>query len=131
MYHFSVTVHGDFDAVVARAKAALADHGFGVLSEIDVASTLKEKLGAEMSPYLILGACNPPLAHQAITADPSIGVLLPCNVVVRQMEGDGVMVDFMDPEAVLDLVRRPDIERVAGEVRTRLEMVRDAIATGH
>lgn len=131
MYHFSVTVHDDFDAVVARAKAALADHGFGVLSEIDVASTLKAKLGAEMSPYLILGACNPPLAHQAITADPSIGVLLPCNVVVRQMEGDGVMVDFMDPEAVLDLVRRPDVERVAGEVRTRLEMVRDAIATGH
>jgi uncharacterized protein (DUF302 family) len=131
MYHFSVTVHDEFDAVVARAKAALADHGFGVLSEIDVASTLKAKIGAEMDPYLILGACNPPLAHQAITADPSIGVLLPCNVVVRQMEGDGVMVDFMDPEAVLDLVRRPDVERVAGEVRTRLEMVRDAIATGH
>lgn len=130
MYHFSVTVHDDFAVVVDRAKAALADHGFGVLTEIDVSATLKEKLGVEKEPYLILGACNPPLAHQAISTDPAIGVLLPCNVVVRQLEGDGVMVDFMDPEAVLDLVKRPDIERVAGEVRTKLEMVRDAIATG-
>lgn len=130
MYHFSVTVHDDFAVVVDRAKAALADHGFGVLTEIDVSATLKEKIGVDQEPYLILGACNPPLAHQAISTDPAIGVLLPCNVVVRQLEGDGVMVDFMDPEAVLDLVKRPDIERVAGEVRTRLEMVRDAIATG-
>lgn len=131
MYHFSVTVHGDFHEVVDRAKTALADHGFGVLTEIDVAATLKAKLDVDREPYLILGACNPPFAHQALEADPAIGVLLPCNVVVRQLEGDGVMVDFMDPEAVLDLVKKPGIDRVAGEVRTRLEMVRDAIATGH
>jgi uncharacterized protein (DUF302 family) len=131
MYHFSVTVHGDFQEVVERAKSALADHGFGVLTEIDVAATLKAKLDVDRAPYLILGACNPPYAHQALEADPAIGVLLPCNVVVRQLEGDGVMVDFMDPEAVLDLVKQPSIDRVAGEVRTRLEMVRDAIATAH
>ncbi|MFO7548659.1 MAG: DUF302 domain-containing protein [Acidimicrobiia bacterium] len=131
MYHFSVTIHGDFDEVVALARTALADHGFGVLTEIDVAATLKAKLDVDRDRYLILGACNPPYAHQALEADPAIGVLLPCNVVVRQLEGDGVMVDFMNPEAVLHLVGKPGIDRVAGEVRTRLEMVRDAIATAH
>ncbi len=127
-YHFSVTVSGEFDEVVDRTKKALAAEGFGVLTEIDVAATMKDKLGVDREPYRILGACNPPMAHQAIEADPAIGVLLPCNVVVRK-EGDGrVLVDFMDPEAVLELVGKPGIDKVAGEVRTRLEMARDTLA---
>lgn len=127
-YHFSVTVSGEFDEVVDRTKKALAAEGFGVLTEIDVAATMKEKLGVDREPYRILGACNPPMAHQAIEADPAIGVLLPCNVVVRT-EGEGrVLVDFMDPEAVLELVGKPGIDKVAGEVRTRLEMARDTLA---
>lgn len=127
-YHFSVTVSGEFDEVVDRTKKALAAEGFGVLTEIDVAATMKDKLGVDREPYRILGACNPPMAHQAIEADPAIGVLLPCNVVVRT-EGEGrVLVDFMDPEAVLELVGKPGIDKVAGEVRTRLEMARDTLA---
>jgi uncharacterized protein (DUF302 family) len=129
-YHFSVTVSGEFDDVVERTRKALADEGFGVLTEIDVAATMKARLGVEREPYKILGACNPPMAHQAIEADPAIGVLLPCNVVVRQDGGGRVLVDFMDPEAVLDLVDKPGISKVAGEVRTRLEMVRDTLAMG-
>lgn len=127
-YHFSVTVSGDFDQVVERTRAALADEGFGVLTEIDVAATMKAKLDIDRAPYMILGACNPPMAHQAIEVDPAIGVLLPCNVVVRQNGEGRVLVDFMDPEAVLALVDMPGIAKVAGEVRTRLEMVRDTLA---
>lgn len=127
-YHFSVNVSGDFEDVVERTKQALSDEGFGVLTEIDVAATLKAKLDVDRPAYRILGACNAPMAHQALEADPAIGVLLPCNVVVRS-NGDGrVLVDFMDPEAVLDLVGKPAIEKVAGEVRSRLEMVRDTLA---
>ncbi len=127
-YHFSVTVNGEFNSVVDLTKAELAKEGFGVLSEIDVAATMKESLNQDMKPYVILGACNPPFAHRAIDADPAIGVLLPCNVVVRA-DGDGrVMVDFMDPEAVLDLVNKPGIRMVADEVRAKLEMVRDSLA---
>jgi uncharacterized protein (DUF302 family) len=127
-YHFSVSVRGGFDDVVEKTRAALADEGFGVLTEIDVAATLRAKLGVEREPYLILGACNPPMAHQALEADPAIGVLLPCNVVVRAKGEGSVLVDFMDPEAVLELVDRPGIAKVAEEVRARLEMVRDTLA---
>jgi uncharacterized protein (DUF302 family) len=128
-YHFSVTVHDTFENVVQRTRDALAEEGFGVLTEIDVAATLKAKLDKDMLPYLILGACNPPFAHRALEADPAIGTLLPCNVVVRATDGDGVLVDFMDPEAVLDLVKAPGVRSVADDVRTRLEMVRDSLAT--
>ncbi len=130
-YHFSVTVNGDFDGVIELTRAELAKEGFGVLSEIDVAATMKAKLDVDIPPYKILGACNPPFAHRALTADPAIGVLLPCNVVVRELESNGsrrVVVDFMDPEAVLDLVDKPGIAKVAEEVRTKLEMVRDGLA---
>jgi uncharacterized protein (DUF302 family) len=127
-YHFSVTVSGDFDAVVDLTKAELAKEGFGVLSEIDVAATMKEKLNEDVAPYKILGACNPPFAHRALSADPAIGVLLPCNVVVRENGIGRIMVDFMDPEAVLNLVDKPGIRMVADEVRARLEMVRDSLA---
>ena len=127
-YHFSVTVHGDFEEAVGKTRAALAEHGFGIVSEIDMAATLKEKLGIETEPYLILGACNPGFAHRAVTQEPAIGVLLPCNVVVRSLEGDGVMIDFMDPAVVMDVVGENGIHKIADEVRTRLEMTRDAIA---
>lgn len=128
-YHFSVTVHEDFSSAVARTKQALADQGFGIVSEIDMAAVLLEKLGVERSPYLILGACNPDFARTAVDHEPSVGVLLPCNVVVRATDGDGVMVDFMDPAVLVDLVGESRVHEIAEEVRTRLEMVRDAVAT--
>src|SRR5690606_39791937 len=100
MYYLSKTIEdGDYDATVEEVRGLLAEQGFGVLTEIDVQATLREKLGEEMEPYLILGACNPPFAHRAITAEPQIGVLLPCNVVVRVDAGD-VIVEAMDPSAV-------------------------------
>lgn len=122
-YGFGKEVAGAFDAVVERVTAALKDEGFGVLTDIDVATTLEKKLNAKMPPYRILGACNPPLAHRALSADPSIGLLLPCNVVVRQDDAGKVHVEFMDPEAVLNLVDRPEIAELAGEVKQRLERV--------
>jgi uncharacterized protein (DUF302 family) len=126
-YGFGKEVHGAFDAVVERVTGALKDEGFGVLTEIDVAATLEKKLNVKMPPYRILGACNPPLAHRAIVAEPSIGLLLPCNVVVRQDEADKVHVEFMDPAAVLTLVDRPEIAELAGEVKQRLERVMDKL----
>lgn len=128
-YHFSVTLHEDFSSAVAKTKKALADHGFGIISEIDMAATLQEKLGVERDPYLILGACNPGFAKQAVDHEPAIGVLLPCNVVVRSHDGDGVTVDFMDPSVLLQLVGEEKVHHIAEEVRTRLEMTRDSIAT--
>ncbi|HHC07849.1 MAG TPA: DUF302 domain-containing protein [Actinobacteria bacterium] len=125
-YTFDTTIDDAFDRVVARVREALASEGFGVLTEIDVAATMKEKLDVDLPPYLILGACNPPLAHRAISADPKIGALLPCNVVVRESD-DGVEVLFMDPESVLGLVDVSGIDEVAAEVRERLERVRSRI----
>ncbi|NND13355.1 MAG: DUF302 domain-containing protein [Acidimicrobiia bacterium] len=120
MITFSVSPAGTFDDVVERTRAALADEGFGVLSEIDISETLRVKVGADMRPYVILGACNPPLAKRAIDAEPTIGALLPCNVVVRETV-DGVVVDFMDPGAVLDLIDQEVIHEVGREARQRLQ----------
>lgn len=128
MYGFSVNLKGDFDAVTARATEALKAEGFGVLTEIDVAATLKAKLNVDGRPYKILGACNPKLAHQALEADPDIGLLLPCNVVVRGEEDGSITVAFMDPSAVLSLVKEPGIESLAKQVREKLLRVRDALA---
>ena len=127
MYGFTVTVPGTLQQVEERVRAELQKEGFGVLTEIDVAATLKTKLGVERRPYRILGACNPALANQAIQADPDIGMLLPCNVVVREEEDGSVTVGFMDPAAVLKLVQRVGIDKLAAEVRSRLERVRDAL----
>ena len=127
MYGFNVSVPGTLQQVEERVRAELQKEGFGVLTEIDVAATLKTKLGVERRPYRILGACNPALANQAIQADPDIGMLLPCNVVVREEEDGSVTVGFMDPAAVLKLVQRVGIDKLAAEVRSRLERVRDAL----
>lgn len=128
MYAFSTQLSLPYDDAIDGVKNALKDQGFGILSDIDVQATLKEKLGANLQPYRILGACNPPLAQQAITAEPTIGLLLPCNVVVRALDQGKVSVDFMDPQAVLGLVDNPDIEALADDVRKRLEKVRDTLS---
>jgi len=128
-YHFSVTVHEDFSSAVAKTKQALSDHGFGIVCEVDMAQTFREKLGVERPPHLILGACNPAFAKSAVDVDPAISVLLPCHVVVRSTEGDGVVIDFIDPAVLVELAGEPGIRDIADEVRTRFEMVRDTVAT--
>lgn len=126
-YGFSTTVSGSMQDVEAKVVAALQEEGFGVLTEIDVKAVLKKKLDLEKRPYKILGACNPVLANQALTAEPDIGLLLPCNVVIREEENGDMTVAFMDPQAVLQLVDRPEIAELAGQVLAKLERVRDAI----
>lgn len=126
-YGFGKTVACAFDEAIERVTAALQTEGFGILSDIDVAATMKRKLNADMPSYRILGACNPALAQRAIAAEPSIGLLLPCNVLVRQVADGEVSVEFMDTDAVLQLVGKPDIAALASEVRQRLERVMAAV----
>ncbi|MDH4128420.1 MAG: DUF302 domain-containing protein [Spirochaetota bacterium] len=127
MYGFSVKVNGNFDNVINRVTEELKKEGFGVLTDIDVKATLKAKLDKDMKPYRILGACNPPFAHKAITMEPDIGLLLPCNVVVREDESGNIIVSFMDPKAVLGLVNREEMNSVGMEVRSKLERVSNAL----
>ena len=127
MYGFDISLSGNMDDIKSRVVEELQKVGFGVLTEIDVAATLKKKIDVDRRPYLILGACNPKLANQAINADPDIGLLLPCNVVLREEQDGSVTVAFMDPAAVLGLVDKPGVEQLAGEVRALLESVRDAL----
>jgi uncharacterized protein (DUF302 family) len=120
-YGFGKTVALGFDEAVQKVTAELAKEGFGVLTEIDVKATMKKKIDLDIAPYKILGACNPHFASQAIAAEPSIGALLPCNVVVRVDPAGQTVVEFMDPLSVMKLVGRPEVETLATEVRRRLE----------
>lgn len=127
MYGFSTVFPGSYDQAITRTTEELQKEGFGVLTEIDVKAVMKKKLDIDKRPYKILGACNPVLANRALTAEPDIGLLLPCNVVVREEEDGKVTVAFMDPIAVLKLTNRPEIATLASEVRAKLERVRDAL----
>ena len=122
-YHFSKTVSLPFDATVAAATAALKKHGFGVLTQIDVKDTLNKKIGVDFRPYLILGACNPKLAYEALTLEDKIGTMLPCNVVVQQREGGAVEISAVDPVASMSAIRNEKLGAVAGKVRELLKQV--------
>ena len=130
MYSFATQLTGTLEGIEDKLVNALKDEGFGVLSEIDVQETLKNKLGIQRRPYKILGACNPSLANLAINAAPDIGLLLPCNVVIREEENGAITVAFMDPEAVLSLVNHEEVAELAKEVRSRLLRVRKALGGG-
>ncbi len=119
-YGFGRKLSIPFEEAVGAVKAALKTEGFGVLTEIDVKKTMKEKLGANFRPYVILGACNPPLAHQALSADLEVGLLLPCNVVVYE-EGEGSVVRVMDPEAALSVAGVESLRPVAAQAKSKLE----------
>jgi uncharacterized protein (DUF302 family) len=127
-YGFGVAVDGAFDEVLKRTTAALQDEGFGVLSDIDIQAKLREKLDVKMPRYRILGACNPPLAHKALQVEADIGLLLPCNVVVREDEAGAVQVSFIDPDTMMDMIDKPAVRDVATDARARLERVRDKLA---
>lgn len=126
-YGITISTQLSFHDAVARTRDALAEQGFGVLTEIDVQATLKNKLGHDMEPYLILGACNPQLAHQALDVERDIGLLLPCNVVVRR-EGDHTLVQALDPQVMVSLPDRPELQRVADDAGARLKAALGAVA---
>lgn len=119
----SVHLKADFDTALARVADALKSEGFGVLTEIDVKDTMKKKLDVDFRPYKILGACNPPLAHRALSAVPQIGLLLPCNVTVSQVDNETIEVGIIDPMMMASVLSHPELDAVAAEARQRLERV--------
>jgi uncharacterized protein (DUF302 family) len=126
-YYFSKIVESDFDAAARRAKAALEREGFGILTQIDVKATLKKKLDVDFRPYLILGACNPKLAHQALQHEDKIGTMLPCNVIVQQLDGGRVEIAAVDPVASMQAVGNPQLGEVASKVRQKLKDVVESL----
>jgi uncharacterized protein (DUF302 family) len=128
-FTFGTRLPGTIAGIRPIVEAALKAEGFGILTEIDVQATMKAKLGVDRAPYLILGACNPPLAHRALEADPSVGALLPCNVVLRE-DGGEIVVEAMDPMAALGIVDAPGIRAVAEEAKARLARAIDALEAG-
>jgi uncharacterized protein (DUF302 family) len=126
-YGFHATIKGPFDAAVQRVLDTLKAEGFGVLSDIDIKKAMKEKLDEDVAPHRILGACNPPLAHKALQAEADIGLLLPCNVTVRQGDGDDIIVGFLNPDMMVQLTANPALQEVAEEASARLRRVREAL----
>jgi uncharacterized protein (DUF302 family) len=122
-----VRLNTDYETALAQTVDALKVEGFGVLTEIDVKETMKKKLGADVLPYKILGACNPPLAHRALTTAPEVGLLLPCNVTVRQIEDGAIEVGIIDPLTMLGVVASPALKPIADEARARLERVAQSL----
>lgn len=128
MYGFTTTLSGaTFDQALLKTIAALKAEGFGILSDINVQQAMKEKLGMDMPPYRILGACHPPLAHQALQALPNIGLLLPCNVIVREDGPDRVVVGFLDPHIMVELAGQPEIKTVADAAGLKLRRACDSL----
>jgi uncharacterized protein (DUF302 family) len=128
-YGMTIRVRDTFESTVDRVRAALAEQGFGVLTEIDVQATVRQKLDAELEPYLILGACNPPLAKRALDTDRDIGLLLPCNVVVREESQGVVLVQALDPQVMVSVSGRPELKEVATEATARLGAALEALKT--
>ncbi len=126
-YGFGKTVNYSFEDTIDRVTQALQQEGFGVLSDIDVAATLKKKLSLDSPPYRVLGACNPNLAHRALEIEPSIGLLLPCNVVVRTGEDNKVNVEILDPNVIANLVDKPGLSTLADEANQKLKRVLDSL----
>ena len=126
-YALSIALVQPFDEVVPQVKQALAANGFGIVAEIDMQKTLKNKIGVEIEPHLILGACNPKMAHQAIGIEPKVGAMLPCNVIVRRTGGNSVMVSAIDPQASMEAIPNEQLKSVAGEVRDMLRKAVEAI----
>jgi uncharacterized protein (DUF302 family) len=127
-YGMTVRVVGPFSPTVERVRTALSAHGFGILTEIDVRATMMTKLKVDMEEYLILGACNPPLAHRALDADRDIGLLLPCNVVVRADGADATLVQALDPSIMVRVSGRPELKAIADDAASRLRAALDTLA---
>ena len=130
MYGYTIDLDQPFEQAVGTVTEALKREGFGVLSSIDIRAAMKEKLGVDMPAYVILGACNPPLAHKALQADPDIGLLLPCNVVVRETGKAGVSVGFIDPQTLVELTGSDEVRAVADDAGERLKRVREGLQAG-
>ncbi len=126
-YYFSKILDIGFDDAIAKVTEALKEEGFGILTEIDVKETLKKKIDVDFHPYRILGACNPKLAHQALTAEDKIGTMLPCNVIVQQLDGGKVEIAAVDPAASMTAVQNDDLGKIAGTVRAKLSQVIEAL----
>lgn len=122
-FYMAKTIHVPFDAAIEKVIAALKEEGFGILTDIDVRSTLKAKLGIDLKPYRILGACNPQLAHRALQAEDKIGVMLPCNVILQELSNGEIEVATIDPTVSMERVGKPALSEVAETVRSKLSAV--------